>query len=102
VHVTLGRRLLVWGGHPAITPMVWVVAKQMQVDYGAWVKLYQSRHFRDDFPLENAKFDNVVYTSNIRRDREKSLRAMRERMFIDNKFDAAVFIGGMTGIIDEF
>ena len=22
VHVTLGRRVLVWGGHPAITPMI--------------------------------------------------------------------------------
>ena len=27
VHVTLGRRLLVWGGQPAITPMIWFVAE---------------------------------------------------------------------------
>ena len=25
VHVALGRRLLVWGGQPAITPMIWVI-----------------------------------------------------------------------------
>jgi hypothetical protein len=102
VHVTLGRRLLVWGGHPAITPMIWVVAEQMRVDYGAWVRLYQSQHFKDDFPEENKGFNNVVYTDDIERDRERSLRAMRERMFKDNNFDSAVFIGGMAGVIDEF
>src|SRR5688572_20092354 len=38
VHVTLGRRLLVWGGQPAITPMIWVVAEDIGVDYGKWVR----------------------------------------------------------------
>lgn len=33
VHVTLGRRLLVWGGQPAITPMIWIVAQDIGVDY---------------------------------------------------------------------
>jgi hypothetical protein len=32
VYVTLGRRLLVWGGHPAITPMIWAAADDMGVD----------------------------------------------------------------------
>jgi len=41
VHVTLGRRVLVWGGHPAITPMIKVVAEEMGLDYGEWVKLFQ-------------------------------------------------------------
>lgn len=27
VYVTLGRRPLIWGGHPAITPMIWVIAE---------------------------------------------------------------------------
>jgi hypothetical protein len=27
---------------------------------------------------------------------------MREQMFKENQFDAAVFIGGMQGIVDEF
>ncbi|MNE50428.1 hypothetical protein D3C80_1450010 [compost metagenome] len=35
-------------------------------------------------------------------DRERSLLLMRERMFSDYNFTAAVFIGGMKGIIDEF
>lgn len=102
VHVTLGRRLLVWGGQPAITPMIWVVAEDIGVDYGRWVRLYQSRHFQDEFPEDNERFQNVIYTDEIEKDRGKSLLAMRERMFADHEFGAAVFIGGMGGIIEEF
>lgn len=102
VHVTLGRRLLVWGGQPAITPMVWVVAEGLGLDYRSWVKLYQTRHFEDEYPEDNARFKNVTYTEDVERDREKSLRTMRERMFKDHVFGAAVFIGGMGGIVDEF
>ena len=101
VHVTLGRRLLVWGD-PAITPMVWVVAQGLNVDYGDWVKLYQTRHFKDEFPEDNRRFKNVTFTPNVARDREKSLLAMRKRMFRDQIFKAAVFIGGMGGIIAEY
>jgi hypothetical protein len=102
VHVVLGRRLLVWGGQPAITPMVWVVAESLGLDYGSWVRLYQSRYFRDDFPEDNERFQNVTYTDDVAGDREKSLLAMRLRMFREHKFSAAVFIGGMGGILDEF
>lgn len=102
VHVTLGRRRLVWGGQPAITPMIWVVAEDFGVDYGDWVRLYQSQHFKDEFPEDNERFNNVTYTPNIDEDREKSLLAMRTQMFTDTEFSAAVFIGGMGGIIQEF
>ena len=102
VYVTLGRRLLVWGGHPAITPMIWVVADGLGVDYGSWVMLYQSKHFEDEFPEDSQRFKNVTYTDDVGRDRERSLLMMRERMFTDLDFSAAVFIGGMGGIIDEF
>ncbi len=101
VHVTLGRRVLVWGGHPAITPMIKVVAEEMDVDYGKWVKLYQSLYFKDQFPQDNEEFENVVYTENIENDREKSLRHMRERLFSEHNFRAAIFVGGMAGIINE-
>lgn len=102
VHVALGRRLLVWGGHPAITPMVWVVAEALGLEYGSWVKLYQSKYFEDEFPEDNERFQNVTYTEAVPHDREKSLRVMRERMFTEHTFGSAVFIGGMGGIIDEF
>lgn len=102
VHVTLGRRLMVWGGQPAITPMIWVVAQDIGVDYGRWVRLYQSRHFKDEFPEDNERFGNVTYTDDVEGDREKSLLAMRERMFSEHAFEAAVFIGGMGGIVQEY
>lgn len=101
VHVTLGRRVLVWGGHPAITPMIKIVAEEMGVDYGKWVKLYQSKYFEDQFPEDNQAFKNIIYTENIENDLLKSLLHMRERMFEENTFKAAVFIGGMDGIIEE-
>ena len=33
VTVALGRRLIVWGGHPAITPMVWAVCEDLGVEF---------------------------------------------------------------------
>ena len=102
VHVTLGRRVLIWGGHPAITPMIKVVAEEMDLDYGKWVKLYQSRFFEDQFPQDNKRFKNIIYTENIENNVNQSLHHMRKRMFSENNFNAAVFIGGMAGIIDEF
>ncbi len=102
VYVTLGRRPLVWGGHPAITPMIWVIAESMGVDYGRWVKLYQSEYFQDEFPEDNRRFQNVIFTASVNGDRLQSLRHMRDRMFREQEFDAAVFIGGMEGILDEF
>lgn len=102
VHVALGRRLLVWGGHPAITPMIGVVAKDIGVEYSRWLQLYQSNYFHDEFPEDNMQFGNVTYTEAIDNNRNKSLQTMRERMFSDREFKAAVFIGGMVGIIEEF
>jgi hypothetical protein len=102
IYVTLGRRMLVWGGHPAITPMIWVIAESMGVHYGKWVRLYQSRFFKDEFPEDNERFQNVTFTDAVKDNRDDSLRFMRERMFQDQKFQAAVFIGGMEGIIEEF
>lgn len=102
VHVTLGRRLLVWGGQPAITPMIWAVAEGLGVEYGSWVRLYQSRHFEDEYPEDNERFQNVTYTDDVYGDRESSLRIMRERMFSDFNYTVAIFIGGMAGIVQEF
>jgi len=102
VYVTLGRRLLVWGGHPAITPMIWASANDVGVDYGLWVHLYQSLLFKDDFPAENARFQNVTYVDAVSNDRNASLAEMRRQMLTDYEYQAGVFIGGMEGIEDEF
>ncbi len=101
VEVVLGRRLLIWGGHPAITPMIWAAADSLGLEYGRTVRLFQSLYFRDQFPEDNARFKNVVYTEAVGGNRDTSLRRMREQMLRSASFEAAVFIGGMEGIQDE-
>jgi hypothetical protein len=100
--VALGRRLIVWGGHPAITPMIWAYAEALDIDYGKWVSLYQSEFFKDDFPEETAHFGNVIVTEAVPGDRERSLEVMRRRMLSESSFESAVFAGGMAGIFDEY
>lgn len=98
--VCLGRRILVWGGHPAITPMVWAVCEDLNVAYSKAVILYQSKLFADVFPLENKRFANCVYVDAVDADRAKSLEHMRIEM-LSQDFEAGVFIGGMEGIAEE-
>lgn len=97
----LGRRLVVWGGHPAITPMVWSVCEDLGVEYAHSVLLFQSKHFEDIFPEENAKFANVQYVEAVDGDRDKSLISMRKQM-LDREFEAGVFVGGMEGVEEEY
>lgn len=102
LQTVLGRRPLVWGGHPAITPMVWAIAESVDVDFSEWVTLYQTSFFADMFPEENARFKNVVITEAVADDRSASLNVMRRQMFADSDFESAVFIGGMSGIFEEY
>ncbi len=99
--VCLGRRTIIWGGHPAITPMVWAVCESLGVQYASAVTLYQSRFFKDVFPEENLRFKNVNYVPAVGNDQQESLKRMRRAMF-SGKFEAGIFIGGMEGIFDEF
>jgi len=102
VTVALGRRLLVWGGHPAITPMVWAVCEDLGVSYARAAVLYQSKFFADVFPEENKRFGNVEYVDAVPEDREASLLHMRKKMLSRTDFSEAVFIGGMEGIFEEY
>ena len=99
--VCLGRRRIVWGGHPAITPMVWAVCESLGVQYAAAVRLYQSRFFEESFPEENRYFNNVTYTPAVGDSRDASLETMRRTMLAE-PIEAAVFIGGMEGIFAEY
>lgn len=101
--VALGRKKLVWGGHPAITPLLWAAAQSVGVEYAVAVELFQSRFFKDeDFPLENKLFANVTYVDPVPGDLDKSLSVMRLEMMTSTEFDAAVFVGGMEGVRDEY
>lgn len=107
VAVSLPEHALVFGGHPAITPLVQRAAETL----GALdrVFIYQSRYFAEVLPEEAHRFSNLIFTRNIDQDRPKSLLYMRELM-IDQKetpvllppFRAAFFIGGMEGVLDEY
>lgn len=101
ITTALGRRLIVWGGHPAITPMVWAVCEDLGVNFSKAVVLYQSKFFADIFPEENEHFANVEYVDAVPNDREASLLRMREAMLSREDLAAAVFIGGMEGVLAE-
>lgn len=93
---------IVWGGHPAITPMIWAICQDLDIDYSNSVVLYQSRFFEDRFPEENKHFGNVVFVDAVQGDREASLLTMREAMLSRPDLKAAVFIGGMEGVEVEY
>ena len=86
VNAIIPNYRLVWGGHPAITPIIHDIFKKRGFDYN----------------------DNVVLTDEVRSyaDEKKniaeSLAIMRERMLTDNPIYAGVFIGGMEGVLDEY
>lgn len=93
---------IVWGGHPAITPMIWSICEDLSIDYSEAVVLYQSRFFQDRFPEENQRFHNVVLTDAVSTDMNASLLLMREQMLSRHDLVAAVFIGGMEGVEAEY
>lgn len=96
------KSTLVFGGHPAITPIVSKLFAQAGLAPAEHIVLYQSEYFRSRFPASNSYFTHVVVTEEVAADRELSLALMRERMISHAPFDAGVFIGGMEGVLEEF
>lgn len=96
------RSLMVFGGHPAITPIISKLFHQAGLVPAQHVVLYQSEYFRARFPEQNSYFTRVVVTPDVGGNRERSLQLMRRRMLTHSSFDAGVFIGGMEGVLDEF
>ncbi|HET7228403.1 MAG TPA: hypothetical protein VFJ16_00230 [Longimicrobium sp.] len=93
---------LVWGGHPAITPMIWTICEDLGVEYANSVILYQSSYFENAFPEENERFANRVIVEAIPHNREASLLKLREQMLSRDDLHAAVFVGGMEGVEAEY
>ena len=92
---------LIWGGQPAITPLIALVLERYNLRMTNRVTLYQSYEFERFFPKENENVGNIVYTEK-KEDRKSSLLLMRQRMIGDHDYAAAVFIGGMEGVEDEY
>lgn len=99
---TIREHRIVWGGHPTITPMIWTICNDLGLEYADRVVLYQSNFFDDQFPEENERFGNVIYTARVEGDLQESLRIMRMQMIGRQGIRAAVFIGGMDGVEKEY
>lgn len=113
VEICIKRKIrIVWGGHPAITPLVYQAienicnrgndsgqdAKQIIQNF---VVIFQSKFFEKKFPADNNKFENIILTPSCE-DRKSSLDVMRNQMLDSSSFDAGVFIGGMEGVEEEY
>jgi hypothetical protein len=93
---------IVFGGHPAITPLVAFLLRQMRHDYRDRIVLYQSRLFENELVPETGEFLKRKFIDVIQGNRQINLDEMRRRMIGDTEFDAGIFIGGMEGVEDEF
>lgn len=96
----LPRAMLVFGGHPAISPFVRSVAKNLNAEDR--VRIYQSKYFEAHIPPEHRTFPDLVWVDEVPGDREQSLAAMRSAMLDDETLVAAVFVGGMEGVEQEY
>ena len=90
-----------WGGHPAITPLIRAVVESVGGTGQERVRLFQSRWFSDVLPEDNAAFERYTLTPR-EATLEKSIETMRAAMIGSGPFDAALFIGGMEGVEEEF
>ena len=103
--VLVAKGRLLFGGHPTITPLVLMVASELNAK-GA-VDVYQSDWFaaeitRETLALQEAGFGAIHWIPG-RATREESLQAMREVMLgPDRKLIAGVFVGGMEGVREEY
>lgn len=92
---------LVWGGHPTIAPMLAKGLARHGLRMSDRVTVYLSEEFSDVMAPESVDLGVRVMTERLG-SREESLQRLRERMIGENEFEAAVFIGGMEGVEQEY
>jgi hypothetical protein len=97
--VALQRGVLVLGGHPAITPLVRLVADRTKSFEN--VRLFQSKFFQDKY-IEDIQRFRYIEIDPVPGDREESLREMREAMINSENLSVAFFVGGMDGVEKEY
>jgi len=95
------RAQIVFGGHPAISPMIRLQIAQTGTSVGDRVVMYQSRFFDRSFPQDNAAFERVELIDAVDDDLDSSLLAMRTAM-LAGSFQVGIFIGGMEGVELEY
>jgi hypothetical protein len=93
--------VLIWGGHPSITPMIRLLAESHPGNVDDYFVIYQSRAFETIAPKDNDFFHHVIWVDGSKDDRN-SIKTMRQRMLTEPRYAAGIFIGGMDGIEEEF
>ena len=103
---------LVFGGHPTISPLILSVGEEF-ISFSEKtclpiVYIYQSKYFKTVISeyteklIERRIGDKIKWTPAVDNDRKKSLYLMREIMLKKSNPVAAIFIGGMEGVEEEF
>jgi hypothetical protein len=92
---------LVFGGHPAITPMIRLQIAQAGISVGDRFVVFQSRYFERDFSTDNSAFEHIELIDSVSDDHEASLLKMRREM-LTGPFQVGLFVGGMEGVEEEY
>lgn len=100
--VVIPNAILVWGGHPTITPLIRMILGKLETDVSKHVVLYQSEFFSKKYPSDNEHIECIKLIKEVDNSRDESLALMRKKMIEGNNFIAGIFIGGMEGVEDEF
>jgi hypothetical protein len=98
----MSKSFIVYGGHPAITPLIALLLRGRSSEARRHIILYQSEFFSDQFADENGRFVDLRLVPSVRKSKPRSLKLLRNRMISDHSFDVGVFIGGMDGVLEEF
>lgn len=109
VRAALDRDLrIVFGGHPAITPLVLAVVESfVPTGAGPRVCIEQSEFFRELLPpaaqalAEDVQGRAVLRWTERRATRAESLTALRTDMLQTEGLVGAVFLGGLDGLMQE-
>jgi hypothetical protein len=100
VEVVLPVGRLTTGGHPAITPLLSLFAREAGLGTDR-LTIFQSSFFAHVLPTANDAFADVRIVPAVQGNRTQSLTAMRRTMISSRTFHAAVIVGGMDGIFEE-
>jgi hypothetical protein len=98
---------IVSGAHPSISPMLLSVASEFPVLTPPRVAVFQSDFFLGRFPRETLELTDPslglgqLVAIPRASDQAASLASLRQAMFERRGLCAAIFVGGMNGLVDE-
>lgn len=95
---------VVFGGHPTITPLVLMIGSQLRLSQ--CVDVFQSKWFEDKITSETWTLIQsgvgCLHWTRRRETLDESLALMRTEMLRSIRPSAALFVGGMEGILSEY